>query len=342
MVALSFFAAIPNIAEAQCTDAFLSFRTITLDEPDAPLGNPESAAVLANGDMAVATSSPAAVHLFDDRGRYIQQIGDQGSGPFEYQNPSIVRTDGSTVYVWDSEQLRLLAFDDEGREIDEWIHFSQALADFDVEEETLLGYRSGIRSGAFVSGQQIEDGEGIFATGEVTDEHVVLSFLDGSGTLRASQEHVYYASPARASIYAYDRDLGQTQTYHIEDGDFSVNEFAQNLTDRESIIDYVTENSRFYKLNVLADQSFLAALQHGSITYGDDGLSDFDRALNIHHVGEEGQAKGCEQIELDFESTGDDPIIGYTDNGFIFLETEQENGDLTYRIYLMGLDGENH
>ena len=139
MVALSFFATIPNIAEAQCTDAFLSFRTITLDEPDAPLGNPESAAVLANGHMAVATSSPGAVHLFDDRGRYVQQIGDQGSGPFEYQNPSIVRTDGSTIYVWDSEQLRLLAFDEEGREIDEWTHFSQALVDFDVEDETLLG-----------------------------------------------------------------------------------------------------------------------------------------------------------------------------------------------------------
>lgn len=334
-------------AGAQCTDEYLAFRTVMLDDSEEPLGNPESAAVLDNGRMAIATSNPAAVHLFNDTGRHITQISQHGSGPFEYQSPSIVRTNGRTVYVWDSQQMKLLSFDEDGDSVEEWTHFSQALSDFAVDDEALFGYRSGIRSGAFVTGQTMETGEERVSTGETTDEHVVLSLLDGSGTIRAIESNLYFGSPAQASIYAYDVESGNTQVYDIEDHAFSVDEFEPGIeainSDREAVINYLTENSRFYKLNVLPDQSLLAVLQHGDITYDNEGLSDFDRVLNVHHLSEDGEALACEQIELKFEQTGDDPIIGYTSDGFIFLETEQDSGDLTYRIYLMSSDdASNH
>lgn len=82
----------------------------------------------------------------------------------------------------------------------------------------------------------------------------------------------------------------------------------------------------------------LAVLQHGNIAYDSEGLSNFDRVLNVHHISEGGSLKSCEQIELDIESTGDNPIIGYTDHGFILLRTEQDAGDLMYEIYFVEAD----
>lgn len=338
----SVFILFPTDTRAQCNDQYLDFRTVTLEEPDEFLGNPESAAVLDNGRIVLSTSGPASVHLFDRFGQHITQVGQRGSGPFEYQNPSIVRAEENTAYVWDRQQLRLLAFGEDGSEIDEWTHFSEALADFDVEGDTLFGYRSGISSGAFIYGKELETGDEVLNTGELTDEHVVLSLLDGSGTLRAHSTRLYYASPAEASIYTYDIGSEDTQVYYVEDNDFDVDEFEQGISainsDREAVMRYLMENSRFYKMNVLADGSLLAVLQHGNIAYDSEGLSNFDRALNVHHISEGEGSEACEQIELDIDSTGDNPIIGYTDHGLILLRTEQDAGDLMYEIYFVEAD----
>jgi len=318
-------------ALGQCDDSLMTQSSVTLTPDEDPLGTITSAATLNDGSYVVATVEPPAVYLYDQSGHQMAQIGQSGPGPSEYQAPSIVRTDGNRIGVWDRTSLKLIVYDRTGKKLGEWTSFSQAVSDFVLSGDTLYTYHSGGLTDGYVEAYSLETETTLFELGDSPIEHAVLMMLEGSGTLSLARDTLYYATPSRARVHAHGLQRRATTEWTIPDPSFevgdsgfsSISEIGQN---REEAVDFVSESSCFYNLNVL-ESSLLAVLEHGTVSYGSNRVDSFDRFLRIHRLSHDGESLGCERVDLDMRRTGTNPIVGRTERGFLASETRPDDAD---------------
>lgn len=328
-----------DLAHGQCDDKFLERFEISLIEKNEPIGDITSAATLSDGTLVIATANPAAVSLYSQSGERLAQVGQSGPGPFEYQSPSVVRTDRNRIAVWDSESLKLITYDRKGQELNEWTNFYQAVADFELVGDTLFTYRTGGRHQGYITGHSLKQEETVFETGESPIEHAVLMMLEGSGTLSAHRNALFYASPAHPRVYAYRFNDRVTDELTISDPAFEVGDSGFSSisgigSSRKEAVEFMSENSRFYKLNVF-ESSLLAVLEHGTVSYGENRIEDFDRYLHVHHLSNGGTSLACERVNLNLKKTGADPIIGRSDRGFLVVKTQRTSDDQDFTYLLI-------
>ena len=85
------------------------------DDPEVTLFRVTSVTPLADGRVAVGSSSPAEVRLFDEGGRPLGSVGGPGSGPGEFSTvQSVVEFGGDSLAVWDPNRRRISVFDRDG------------------------------------------------------------------------------------------------------------------------------------------------------------------------------------------------------------------------------------
>jgi hypothetical protein len=74
-----------------------------------------AAARQSDGNLVVADRRVKTVRLYGPSGAFLRRLGGVGSGPGEFQNPSIVLvTTRDSVLVWDAQHFRVTRFDGEG------------------------------------------------------------------------------------------------------------------------------------------------------------------------------------------------------------------------------------
>jgi hypothetical protein len=74
-----------------------------------------AAARQADGDLVAADRGVKTIRLYDASGGFLRTFGGPGSGPGEFQAPSIVLVAaGDSVLVWDAQLFRITRFDGEG------------------------------------------------------------------------------------------------------------------------------------------------------------------------------------------------------------------------------------
>lgn len=79
--------------------------------PEVPLHEVSDIAVLPDGRVAVATTSPARVVILGSDGKLTTTLGRAGEGPGEFLRPaSVVSLGGDSVAVWDPDRRRLSVF----------------------------------------------------------------------------------------------------------------------------------------------------------------------------------------------------------------------------------------
>jgi hypothetical protein len=87
-----------------------------LDGPEEQqLVDVSASARLSDGRLVVADQGVKAVRLYDASGAFLRRLGVSGSGPGEFQAPSLVRVgQGDSVLIWDAQLLRITRFDGGG------------------------------------------------------------------------------------------------------------------------------------------------------------------------------------------------------------------------------------
>lgn len=344
-----------GISSAQCTDAFLETRTIALDQESRAFGVVESAAVLPEGSVVVATADPG-VFLFEPDGSFVRQLGRTGRGPFEYRGSLDVRPTGENVAVWDAGNRTLLTFAPTGTELREWTQLGRAVSDFAVRGDTLYAYHSGGINEDFVSIYYYDDQKApALEFGKAPGEHFPLSLLEGSGGLSYADRHglLFYASPAEPIVHLYDPGSGDHDSWQIDDPDFTTEAVSAytSLKDVNANIlaaaEQALRSSRFYFLQAVGDR-LLSVLQHGELVYekslGDargtgrtestldaGGVDTNTRTFSVHLHTQDGDALACEALSFtEDEIESDSPIVGPTPRGFLILTTRTTKEDIEY------------
>lgn len=357
-IALLIIIFICGTSHAQCSDAFLETRRIVLDQESRALGAVESAAVLPEGSIAVATADPG-IFLFTDDGILVRQIGHAGRGPFEYQGSLTVRAADDDIAVWDAGNRKLLLFTSEGKGIREWSRLGRAVAEFSVEGDTLYAYHSGGINTEYVSIYHYRNqGTPADALGNAPGAHLPLSLLDGSGILSYNDGPglLLYASPAMPVVHLYDVEKDSHILWKINDPNFdisAVSEYSglENVsTDVLGAAEHALQSSRFYFLQTFGEQ-VLSVLQHGELTYEKSlsgmvseqagggtarsydagGIETYTRYFNVHLHTLNGEPVACESLSFAKEEiASDSPIVGPTPRGFLVLSTRSTADDVEY------------
>lgn len=344
-----FFLAIltlPLHADAQCTDTFLDTREITLDQSEQLLGQLQSATRLPNDRIVVSTDNPG-VFLFESDGSFIRQLGQLGQGPFEYQNPNLVRSYGSDIAVWDAGNNKVIIYNHEGETVNEWTSLTWSVADFAIHDGVFYSYYSSVDAPYL----RIWDPEAEEMIAEYDDEESVeraaLAQMQGTGSLALHDGSIYALNPAESSVRKFDVADGDVVRYPINDTAFTMKPLeASSIRELNSMFDRVVDfgmsSSRSYHVTA-TESALLGVLQHGKITYDaplftNDGrpnpdarMESYDRYLHVHQMTHDGEATRCQRIDIDIEqSQNDHVIIGPTTSGFLYRTIRETDADVEY------------
>src|SRR5690606_32335951 len=112
------------------------------------VGNILSFDFLDKETFVLASSNPS-VFIYSTSGEQLKEINRFGRGPYEYQEPAIVRAHDDKIFVWCSQQLKLIVFDSQGNPIVEYKGFSRAIKDFLLYNDNVIFYVSGGFKGPF-------------------------------------------------------------------------------------------------------------------------------------------------------------------------------------------------
>ena len=106
------------------------------------LGRLNSLAVIDSDCFAICDEMQ--VYLYNMQGKQIRCIGRSGNAGYEYNMPTVVRTDGNDIYVWSSMTLKFLAYDLQGKVTGEY-GYSSAVRDFIPCGDNIAVYTNGVR-----------------------------------------------------------------------------------------------------------------------------------------------------------------------------------------------------
>jgi WD40 repeat protein len=187
------------------------------------IGRISSFCFVDENNYVVTQINPPQVILYDKTGTQIREIGKSGSGPFEYISPAIVRSDNKNIYVWCNMQLKLIVFDTSGNPIKEFPKFERAIKDFVIYKNYVCFYSAGGFDEPIIKIYDLNTKKFIKqAFGVQSNEHKILSTMQGSGGLALSKNNLFFASIDELSVYKVDLDDFSISNYKINDPEFHV------------------------------------------------------------------------------------------------------------------------
>jgi hypothetical protein len=211
------------------------------------IGNIESFDIIDNEHFVVATSKPSNVIIFDKNGQQVKKIGNEGKGPFEYQNPNIIQIHNDKIYVWDADQLKLIVYDNLGNSIEEYNDFKVAIDNFKIIKNLACFYFGGGFSG-MIGVYDLSKKQYVFKGGNTSEEHLLLNLNRGAGGMTLFNEGMVYMSADQLSLNYLDLNNFEERTLAaLIDNEFKV----ENITNAKEIINsnmteaikYITTNS---------------------------------------------------------------------------------------------------
>ena len=201
-----------------------------LENTPSVVGRIESFTMINDSNFLVSTSKPPRVFKYNTKGSQLQQIGKVGRGPYEYINPDIVKANNNNVYIWCSNLLKLIIFDNSGTPLKEY-NFDKAIKEFLPYKNFLCFYSSGgfdepiIKIFDLSKNKLINDGYGI-----KSNEHKLLNMKEGSGGLAIKDSMLYFTPTNSLTINEINLNtLKKGESYKIDDPDFNTQKMKGDI-----------------------------------------------------------------------------------------------------------------
>ena len=194
----------------------LSEKKFLLDQPEA---------IFVTNIDSLFFLTKEGILVYSNRGQAQQKYGRSGRGPFEFEDPVILKNDKDFLYIWDAGQRKLSKLGKGGKKIDEFRSFRWAMQDFVVSGDTVFFFNSGRNSGKYIEPYSLTKKEFMSRKyGELNETHKLLKVYDKSGGITADQKFVYYVSPSELNIHRINKKDGKEEIFVFNDEEFVVPE----------------------------------------------------------------------------------------------------------------------
>jgi hypothetical protein len=285
--------------------------------------------------IAILTTNPSNIILFDTNGNFKQIIGKQGKGPYEYSSPSKVKSINSLIYVWCEMQLKLIIFEKDGTPLLEISSIKKAISSFEISENLIVFY---IRGGAerIIAVYDTLKSEIIFNEGLATNEHQILGIMPNAGGLALVGEKIYYMYADALVINILDlRNFSITKNAICDKSFYvgKVKESATNIINHniEKAIDYVLKNCRVIGL-VPVNEGILVVSESGALAREKSSIRILNRSKNFYLVLDNGIIKKNSYL-FDKESDIESNFLYTSHNGLVYtIDYFIDNDDVIFQL----------
>ncbi|TVR30828.1 MAG: 6-bladed beta-propeller [Balneolaceae bacterium] len=201
-------------------------ETFHLSENDFLLSNITDISIGNNNSILVINDAGDRVIVYDEEGKEQTHIGGVGRGPFELLSPNLGKFTNDKIQIWDSSQLKLSIFNDDGIGIREYSGFRWAINDFMVNEEDIYVLNSGKKNAKILEkynlyGNKVDPLIGFV---EKTNEHRFFENIKPAVGMSVKADKIYFMSPSSLTLYSYDLSSDFLESVELQDPDFYVPE----------------------------------------------------------------------------------------------------------------------
>lgn len=296
-----------------------------------------SVAFIDQDNFVVGTRSPSSVISYDAFGQQTLVIANVGSGPHEFREPSIVRADNERIYVWCSNQLKLIVYTHDGEPLDEFTGFKKAIQDFLPIGNKIAFYTTGGSVDSYIEVFDLDQKSIEYKGGDVSNEQLVLSLQACAGGLSNVGNKLLFMSPDRLEINVLDLNVAEElETSKLEDPDFKVRPVAGEATEfinneREKAFLYLFENSQVNGIYALGEKVLVKAEVGEWAVDFDNKLFDGSNRFNKFFVLDR-------DLELSSSFTMErnsfeNPCLYFSNGEFLHaLVAKEEDNDYHYKL----------
>lgn len=287
-----------------------------------------------NRDSFVISTSNSSIFIYNSSGEQIREIRRVGRGPHEYQIPSIIRVYNDKIFVWCSQQLKLIVLDVLGVPIKEYKGFSKAVKDFMLYDNHLILYSTRGHEGSYVEVYDLEKEEYLQVYGKTSNEHLVLDLLSCSGGMTLVDDELLYASPNELSINWVNLSNSETGKIKLQDPTFNVKVLDSDANDlinkeRAKVLDFLNKNSIITGLYATNDHVILKT-EIGEFKIEDHALDNTRRFAKYYILDKQLDFKFTFQIEHDLNYNN--CLFAAYGNSIYATSTHYEDNKFSYNL----------
>ena len=201
-------------------------------------------------DSIFFISSNKQVIKYNTQGKQLQIFNNNGSGPHEYINPSLLQATDSSLFVWCSMSLKLIEYDSNGNAKCMVTNYKKAIKNFAVyQDKQIFFYKNNAAVPGVIDMYDIEEDRVIKTIGSAfSEEDLVLLILNSKPGIIIHNGFVYFVKPSSLELFRFDIDSFNLEIVsNIDDKEFSVSKVdnASNLINTQFMkaVDYINTNS---------------------------------------------------------------------------------------------------
>lgn len=206
-------------------------------------------AVFLNDSTFFVTSNKQVIK-YNTHGKQLQIFNNNGSGPHEYINPSLLQATDSSLFVWCSMSLKLIEYDSNGNAKSTVTNYKRAIKNFAVyQDKQIFFYKNNASEPGVIDVYDIKEDRVIKTIGSAfSEEDLVLLILKSKPGIIIHDGFVYFVKPSSLELFRFDIEGFTLETVsNIDDKEFSVSKVdnAANLINTQfmKVVDYINTNS---------------------------------------------------------------------------------------------------
>ena len=198
--------------------------------------------------FVVSTTKPSKLFIYDISGKQIAKIGNNGRGPNEYLNISLVKTYNEKIYVWCDKQLKLIVFNKKGVPLKEYKNFNKAIRDFIPYENDVYFYLAGGIENGLIEIYNLNQEKSKGKYYNPSNEHNLLGILKYSGGMTIHNNKLLFSSADKLVINSLDLLSSEMIDFNFRDVDFKVTKVENDSRQivnrkRNKVFEYINNNS---------------------------------------------------------------------------------------------------
>ena len=288
------------------------------------LGRLNSLAVIDSDCFAICDEMQ--VYLYNMQGKQIRCIGRSGNAGYEYNMPTVVRTDGNDIYVWSSMTLKFLAYDLQGKVTGEY-GYSSAVRDFIPCGDNIAVYTNGVRDDMMIDIYSKSDKEIQGCFWNTTEEHKVLLKWLSSAPLLYDNGNIYSVPQDKLELVRIDKTGKAASVSTIRSDSFSVSE-SRNTRNRQAAMKYRLDNP-YTVLLAKKEGSFFLLTSEGIYSEKDKGMDDSRRYYTLYKfAGHDGKRL----MSFSCRSFGYSNLLSEYDGDIYYIHHEIIDGEDVYTL----------